>query len=211
MLRLLRPRFLFSSFSRHASSFLRAEAAATAAVTKPAKQPKHPKEQAAATKKEAVSGLTGGSGYDLAADSKAKVQALCDQILKLNVLEMMELTNKLKSILGMSDLNLASLAVGSAGGAKPQAAGEAAQAEEKKEAPAAAPQKSEFTVVLEKCEEKDRIKVIKEVRSITGLGLKQAKDLVTGAPKPIKKGLKKDEAEKILQQLKEVGATCKLE
>jgi large subunit ribosomal protein L7/L12 len=83
--------------------------------------------------------------------------------------------------------------------AGPAAAGPAAPAEEK----------TEFTVVLTGAGEK-KIQVIKEVRAITGMGLKEAKDLVDGAPKPVKEGISKAEAEEIKKKLEEAGATVEL-
>jgi large subunit ribosomal protein L7/L12 len=76
---------------------------------------------------------------------------------------------------------------------------------------AAAPveEKTEFTVVLTAAGEK-KIEVIKEVRALTGLGLKEAKDLVEGAPKPVKEGVNKDEAEKVKAQLEKAGAKVEL-
>ena len=74
---------------------------------------------------------------------------------------------------------------------------------------AAAAEKTEFTVVLAAAGEK-KINVIKEVRAITGLGLKEAKDLVEGAPKPVKEGVNKDEAAKIKKQLEDAGATVEV-
>ena len=74
---------------------------------------------------------------------------------------------------------------------------------------AAAEEKTEFTVVLAAAGDK-KIEVIKEVRAITGLGLKEAKDLVEGAPKPLKEGVAKDEAEKIKAQLEKAGAKVEL-
>ncbi|MEO1748266.1 MAG: 50S ribosomal protein L7/L12, partial [Pseudomonadota bacterium] len=88
----------------------------------------------------------------------------------------------------------APVAVAAAGGA---AGGDAAPAEEK----------DEFDVILESAGDK-KINVIKEVRGITGLGLKEAKDLVEGAPKPIKEGISKGEAEEIVKKLQEAGATA---
>src|SRR5947208_14799222 len=78
-------------------------------------------------------------------------------------------------------------------------------------AAAAAPveEKTEFTVVLAAAGEK-KIQVIKEVRAITGLGVKEAKDLVEGAPKPVKEGVNKDEAEKVKAQLEKAGAKVEL-
>jgi large subunit ribosomal protein L7/L12 len=76
-------------------------------------------------------------------------------------------------------------------------------------AAAPAEEKTEFTVVLAAAGEK-KIEVIKEVRAITGLGLKEAKDLVEGAPKPVKEGVNKDEADKIKGQLEKAGAKVEL-
>ena len=73
----------------------------------------------------------------------------------------------------------------------------------------AAEEKTEFTVVLAYAGDK-KIEVIKEVRAITGLGLKEAKDLVEGAPKPVKEGVNKDEAEKVKAQLEKAGAKVEL-
>jgi len=76
-------------------------------------------------------------------------------------------------------------------------------------AAAPAEEKTEFTVVLAAAGDK-KIEVIKEVRAITGLGLKEAKDLVEGAPKPVKEGVNKDEAEKLKAQLEKAGAKVEL-
>jgi large subunit ribosomal protein L7/L12 len=76
-------------------------------------------------------------------------------------------------------------------------------------AAAPAEEKTEFTVVLAAAGDK-KIEVIKEVRAITGLGLKEAKDLVEGAPKPVKEGVNKDEAEKVKAQLEKAGAKVEL-
>jgi large subunit ribosomal protein L7/L12 len=76
-------------------------------------------------------------------------------------------------------------------------------------APAKAEEKTEFTVVLASAGA-NKINVIKEVRAITGLGLKEAKDLVEGAPKPVKEGVNKDEADKIKKQLEAAGATVEV-
>ncbi|MFB0952592.1 MAG: 50S ribosomal protein L7/L12, partial [Rhodospirillales bacterium] len=73
----------------------------------------------------------------------------------------------------------------------------------------AAEEKDEFDVILAAAGDK-KINVIKEVRTITGLGLKEAKDLVEGAPKPVKEGVKKDEAEELKKKLEEAGATVEL-
>ncbi len=121
----------------------------------------------------------------------ADLQKIVDDLSSLTVLEAAELAKLLEEKWGVS----AAAAVAVAG----PAAAAAAPAEEK----------TEFTVVLAGAGEK-KIEVIKEVRAITGLGLKEAKDLVEGAPKPVKEGVNKDEAEKIKAQLEKAGAKVEL-
>jgi large subunit ribosomal protein L7/L12 len=121
----------------------------------------------------------------------ADLSKLVDELSGLTVLEAAELAKLLEEKWGVS----AAAAVAVAG----PAAAAAAPAEEK----------TEFTVVLSAAGEK-KIEVIKEVRAITGLGLKEAKDLVEGAPKPVKEGVNKDEADKIKAQLEKAGAKVEL-
>jgi large subunit ribosomal protein L7/L12 len=120
----------------------------------------------------------------------ADLQKIYDDLSKLTILEMADLTKKMEEGWGVS----AAAAVAMAG---PAAA--AAPVEEK----------TEFTVVLTAVGEK-KIEVIKEVRALTGLGLKEAKDLVEGAPKTVKEGVNKDEAAKIKTTLEKVGAKVEL-
>ncbi|MCL2714529.1 MAG: 50S ribosomal protein L7/L12 [Alphaproteobacteria bacterium] len=121
----------------------------------------------------------------------ADLQKIVDELSALTVLEAAELAKALEAHWGVS----AAAAVAVAGPAGP-----AAPQEE---------EKTEFTVVLAAAGEK-KIEVIKEVRAITGLGLKEAKDLVEGAPKPVKEGVNKDEAEKVKAQLEKAGAKVEL-
>ena len=121
----------------------------------------------------------------------ADLQKIVDDLSSLTVLEAAELAKLLEEKWGVS----AAAAVAVAG----PAAAAAAPAEEK----------TEFSVVLAAAGDK-KIEVIKEVRAITGLGLKEAKDLVEGAPKPVKEGVNKDEAEKVKAQLEKAGATVEL-
>ena len=121
----------------------------------------------------------------------ADLQKIVDDLSGLTVLEAAELAKLLEEKWGVS----AAAAVAVAG----PAAAAAAPAEEK----------TEFTVVLAAAGDK-KIEVIKEVRAITGLGLKEAKDLVEGAPKPVKEGVNKDEAAKIKATLEKVGAKVEL-
>ena len=121
----------------------------------------------------------------------ADLSKIVDQLSSLTVLEAADLAKMLEEKWGVS----AAAAVAVAG----PAAAAAAPAEEK----------TEFTVVLAAAGDK-KIEVIKEVRAITGLGLKEAKDLVEGAPKPVKEGVNKDEAEKVKAQLEKAGAKVEL-
>jgi large subunit ribosomal protein L7/L12 len=122
----------------------------------------------------------------------ADLQKIVDDLSGLTVLEAAELAKLLEEKWGVS----AAAAVAVAG---PAAAAAAPAAEEQ----------TEFTVVLTAAGEK-KIEVIKEVRAITGLGLKEAKDLVEGAPKPVKEAVNKDEAAKIKAQLEKAGAKVEL-
>ncbi|HVM83157.1 MAG TPA: 50S ribosomal protein L7/L12 [Candidatus Binatia bacterium] len=123
----------------------------------------------------------------------ADLQKLVDELSKLTVLEAAELSKKLEEAWGVSAA--APVAVAAAGGG----GGAAAAVEEK----------TEFTVVLVDGGEK-KINVIKEVRAITGLGLKEAKDLVEGAPKPVKEGVNKQEAADLKKKLEDAGAKVEL-
>jgi large subunit ribosomal protein L7/L12 len=125
----------------------------------------------------------------------ADLSKLVDELSNLTVLEAAELAKLLEEKWGVSAAAAVAVAAPAAGGA---AAGGAA-----------AEEKTEFTVVLAAAGDK-KIEVIKEVRAITGLGLKEAKDLVEGAPKPVKEGVAKDEADKIKDQLEKAGAKVEL-
>jgi large subunit ribosomal protein L7/L12 len=120
---------------------------------------------------------------------------LVEQLGKMSVLELVELKNQLEEEWGVSAA--APVAVAAPGAAP--AAGGAAAAEEQ----------SEFDVVLQAAGDK-KIQVIKVVRAITGLGLKEAKDLVDGAPGPVKEGIAREEAEDLKGQLEEAGASVEI-
>ncbi|MCO6390238.1 50S ribosomal protein L7/L12 [Aliihoeflea aestuarii] len=124
----------------------------------------------------------------------ADLAKIVEDLSSLTVLEAAELSKMLEEKWGVSAA--APVAVAAAGGA----AGGAAAAEE---------EKTEFDVVLTDAGA-NKINVIKEVRAITGLGLKEAKDLVEGAPKPVKEGVSKDEAGKVKEQLEKAGAKVEL-
>ena len=128
---------------------------------------------------------------------KVEVSKEMDQFISyvenLSVLELSKLVKALENRLGVT------AAVPMAAAAAPAAGAAAPAAEEK----------TEFTVILASFGA-DKIKVIKEVRTITGLGLKEAKDLVEGAPKPVKEGVSKDEAAKMKAQLEAAGAKVEL-
>ena len=122
----------------------------------------------------------------------ADLQKIVNDLSSLTVLEAAELAKLLEEKWGVSAAAAVAVAAGPAAAAAP-----------------AAEEKTEFTVVLAAVGEK-KIEVIKEVRAITGLGLKEAKDLVEGAPKNVKEGVNKDEAAKIKATLEKVGAKVEL-
>ena len=122
----------------------------------------------------------------------ADLSKIVNELSSLTVLEAAELAKMREEKWGVSAAAAVAVAAGPAAAA-------AAPVEEK----------TEFTVVLAAAGEK-KIEVIKEVRALTGLGLKEAKDLVEGAPKPVKEGVTKDEAEKVKAQLEKAGAKVEL-
>jgi large subunit ribosomal protein L7/L12 len=122
----------------------------------------------------------------------ADLQKIVDELSTLTVMQAADLAKMLEEKWGVSAAAAVAVAAGPAGGG-------AAPAEEK----------TEFTVVLTAVGDK-KIEVIKEVRALTGLGLKEAKDLVEGAPKPVKEGVNKEEAAKIKATLEKVGAKVEL-
>ncbi|MBF9235737.1 50S ribosomal protein L7/L12 [Microvirga alba] len=122
----------------------------------------------------------------------ADLAKLVDDLSSLTVLEAAELAKLLEEKWGVSAAAAVAVAAAPAGGAA-----------------AAAEEQTEFTVILASAGDK-KIEVIKEVRAITGLGLKEAKDLVEGAPKPVKEGATKEEAQKIKETLEKVGAKVEL-
>lgn len=123
----------------------------------------------------------------------ANLEKIVEQLSALTVIEAAELSKLLEEKWGVSAA--APVAVAAAGGA---AAAPAAEAQ------------TEFNVILASAPADKKIGIIKEVREITGLGLKEAKDLVEGAPKPVKEGVSKDEAEKIKKKLADAGATVEV-
>ena len=124
----------------------------------------------------------------------ADLAKIVDELSSLTVLEAAELAKMLEEKWGVSAA--AAVAVAAAPGAGGAAA-------------APVEEQTEFTVILASAGDK-KIEVIKEVRAITGLGLKEAKDLVEGAPKPVKEGVSKDEANELKGKLEEAGATVEV-
>lgn len=127
------------------------------------------------------------------------MSAVIDEVLEkvsgMTVLELAECIKRMEEKFGVSAAAAAvSVAAPAAGGGAPAAAAE---------------EKTEFSVVLNKAGE-NKVNTIKVVRAITGLGLKEAKDLVDGAPKPVKEGVSKAEAEDIMKQLTEAGAVAEM-
>jgi large subunit ribosomal protein L7/L12 len=121
------------------------------------------------------------------------VDKVFDELGKMTVLDLVELKKKIEDEWGVTAA--APVAVAAPGAAAPAAGGDGAAAEEQ----------TEFEVVLQSAGDK-KIQVIKVVRAITGLGLKEAKDLVDGAPNPVKEGVAREEADSIKAQLEEAGA-----
>ena len=126
--------------------------------------------------------------------AKVTKEQVVDFISNMSILEMSEMVKELEEKFGVSAAAVAAAAP-AAGGAAPQEA--------------AAEEKNEFDVILTSFGEK-KINVIKEIRGITGLGLKEAKEAVEAAPKSIKEGASKEEAEEIKKQLEEAGATVEI-
>ena len=126
-----------------------------------------------------------------------RVQGIIDQLNTFTVLEISELSKALQEAWGVS----AAVAMAPAAGAAPAGGGAAA--------PAPVEEQTEFAAVLTEVGP-NKIPVIKVVREITGLGLKEAKDLVDSAPKPIKEGVNRDEADQIKAKLADVGATVEV-
>jgi len=127
----------------------------------------------------------------------ATKEEILEAIASMTVLEVSELVKMMEEKFGVSAAApVAVAAVGGGGGAAPAAASE---------------EKTEFTVVLKAFEESKKIAVIKEVRTITNLGLKEAKDLVEGAPKPLKENVSKEEAAKIKDAITAAGGTVEIQ
>jgi large subunit ribosomal protein L7/L12 len=124
----------------------------------------------------------------------AKLQGILDQIKELTLLEASDLVKMMEETFGVS-------AAAAAVAAAPAAGGPAAAAE---------PEKEDFDVILSGIDAAKKIGIIKVVREITQLGLKEAKDLVEAAPKPVKEGVPKAEAEELKKKLTEAGATVEL-
>ena len=127
----------------------------------------------------------------------ADLNQIADQLSSLTVMQAAELVKMLEEKWGVSAAAPVAVAAGPAGGAAAVAAAKPAE------------EKTEFTLVLQAAGEK-KINVIKEVRTITGLGLKEAKDLVEGAPKTVKEGLSKEDVNKFAEMLKAAGATVEI-
>ena len=125
----------------------------------------------------------------------ATKEEILEAIASMTVLEVSELVKMMEEKFGVSAAApVAVAAVGAAGAAAP-----------------AAEEKTEFNVILKAFDESKKIAVIKEVRAVTGLGLKEAKDLVEGAPKPLKEGVSKDEAGKIKEVITAAGGTIEIQ
>lgn len=128
----------------------------------------------------------------------ASKEEILEAIAGMSVLEVSELVKMMEEKFGVSAAAPVAVAVA---GAAPAAGGAAAGGEEK----------TEFNIILKAFDDAKKIAVIKEVRQATGLGLKEAKDLVEGAPKPLKEGVPKEEAEKIKKAVEAAGGTVEIQ
>jgi large subunit ribosomal protein L7/L12 len=126
----------------------------------------------------------------------ATKEEILEAIASMTVLEVSELVKAMEEKFGVSAAAPVTVAASAAPGAAPAAAAE---------------EKTEFNVILKAFDDSKKIPVIKEVRAVTGLGLKEAKDLVEGAPKPLKEGVSKEEAAKIKEQVTAAGGTVEVE
>jgi large subunit ribosomal protein L7/L12 len=126
----------------------------------------------------------------------ATKEEILEAIASMTVLEVSELVKAMEEKFGVSAAAPVAVAVAGGGGAP---------------AAAAAEEKTEFNVILKAFDESKKIAVIKEVRAVTGLGLKEAKDLVEGAPKPLKEGISKEDAAKIKEQVTAAGGTVEVQ
>ena len=121
---------------------------------------------------------------------------ILEAIASMTVLEVSELVKAMEEKFGVSAAAPVAIAAGPAAGAAPAAAAE---------------EQTEFNVILKAFDESKKIAVIKEVRAVTGLGLKEAKDLVEGAPKPLKEAVSKEDAAKIKEQIAAAGGTVEIQ
>jgi len=126
----------------------------------------------------------------------ATKEEILEAIASMTVLEVSELVKAMEEKFGVSAAAPVAIAAAGAGGAAPAAAAE---------------EKTEFNVILKAYDDTKKIAVIKEVRAVTGLGLKEAKDLVEGAPKPLKEGVSKEDAAKIKDQVTAAGGTVEIQ
>jgi len=163
--------------------------------------------------KEAIEGSDGQVAFgdpNAASPSDPEIDALAERIAGLSLLQVVMLTQTLQNKLGVDADMLMAMGGGGGGGGMVMAAPAAGAGEAAEEAPVVE-EKTSFDVMLKGFDAKSKIKVIKEVRVITGLGLKEAKELVESAPAAIKKDIKKEEAEELMAKLKEIGAEIELE
>ncbi|MCL2232755.1 MAG: 50S ribosomal protein L7/L12 [Treponema sp.] len=121
---------------------------------------------------------------------------ILEAIASMTVLEVSELVKAMEEKFGVSAAAPVAVAAGPVGAAAPAAAAE---------------EQTEFNVILKAFDDSKKIAVIKEVRAVTGLGLKEAKDLVEGAPKPLKEGISKEDAAKIKEQITAAGGTVEVQ
>lgn len=159
-------------------------------------------DSAIVSEKEKANDTTPASSVTNIDEPSEKVIMICEKILDLDVIEINQLLNMIQTKLGISDAELMR-----GGGDMPMPGGGGGDAGG---GAAAAEEKTSFDVKLKGFDAKSKIKIIKEVRAATGLGLKEAKELVESAPKVIKEGLSKDEAEALQKTLADLGGEVEL-
>ncbi|EQL02326.1 Ribosomal protein L12, mitochondrial [Ophiocordyceps sinensis CO18] len=142
---------------------------------------------------------------ETAAPTNPKIAQIVDQISKLTLLETADLVSSLKSALNIPDMPMGGFAAAPAGAAAPAAV------EEAEEAGPAAAEKTVFTLKLQSIDPTAKAKIIKEVKGMLGLSLVDSKKFVESAPKVMKENIPKEEAEKIMAKMKELGATVVME
>jgi len=195
-------------FSRAAPALLRASVPArTVAPQAPRLSIVRPATQALASRNFATEAKEVDKSLTV---DQAKLEKLSQEVLSLNLMEVIQFVNIMEKKLGLGDVRAMMASAASAPAAGGAGSGGAGKDAGKKDAAPAAPTKTIFELKLEAFEAGDKIKVIKTVREITGLGLKEAKDIVEGVPKVLLKDVTKEQGTQLVEKLKASGAKASL-